>query len=118
MARLLFGIAGVVGLAMSLTVASAVVTAPALADDSGFAYAHDLRKEKGRTCFSDHYHQGGGNGNTRKAAETEAIKSWSSFTAFEYGSDWARFSKASGKGMSCSPGSSGWDCNVEARPCK
>ena len=79
---------------------------------------HDLRKEKGRLCMSDHYHTGGGTGSTRKAAEADAIKSWQSFTDFEYGSDWARFSKASGKGMSCSQGSSGWDCNVEARPCK
>ena len=100
------------GLALALSAGAA------MADDSGFAYAHDLRKEGGRTCMSDHYHQGGGSGSTRKAAQADAIKSWSSFTAFEYGSDWARFSKAAGKSMSCSAGSSGYDCQLEARPCK
>jgi hypothetical protein len=90
----------------------------AVADDSGFAYSHDLRKEKGRTCMSDHYHQGGGSGSTRKAAEIDAIKSWQNFTDFEYGSDWARFSKATSKGMSCSQTSGGWECQLEARACK
>ncbi len=98
--------------------ALALTAGQALADDSGFAYSHDLRKEKGRTCMSDHFHQGGGSGSTRKAAEIDAIKSWQNFTDFEYGSDWARFSKAASKGMSCSQSSSGWECQLEARACK
>jgi len=97
----------------------ATVAAPALADDTGFAYMHDLRKERGRTCFTDHYHYGSGSGPTKAAAQKAAIGSWASFTDFEYGSDWARFSRAASKGMSCSrTGSGGFDCQIEARPCK
>lgn len=110
MAKILVSLVGMVAIAWT--------AGTAFADDSGLAYSHDMRKEKGRTCFSDHYHQGGGSGGTRKAAEIDAIKSWSSFTDFEYGSVWARFSKAAGKGMSCTQVSTGWDCQVEARPCK
>ena len=94
------------------------IAVPAAADDSGFAYMHDLRKEGGRTCFTDHYHYGNGSGATKASAQRDAIGSWQSFTDFEYGSDWARFSKAASKGISCSNGSSGVDCQVQARPCK
>ena len=95
-----------------------VTAAPALADDTGFAYTHDLRREGGRTCFTDHYHYGSGSGATKAAAQKAAIGSWASFTDFEYGSDWARFSRAASKGMKCSGGTSGVDCQLEARPCK
>jgi hypothetical protein len=104
-----------------LLIAAAIgpVSAPALADDTGFAYTHDLRREGGRTCFSDHYHYGSGGGPTKAAAQKAAIGSWASFTDFEYGSDWARFSRAASKGMNCSrSGSGGFDCQLEARPCK
>lgn len=94
------------------------VSAPVLADDTGFAYTHDLRKEGGRTCFTDHYHYGSGAGATKAAAQKAAIGSWASFTDFEYGSDWARFSRAASKGMSCSRGGGGFDCQIEARPCR
>jgi hypothetical protein len=98
--------------------AMGAMSVPASADDTGFAYAHDLRKEGGRTCFSDHYHYGSGNGATKAAAQKDAIASWASFTDFEYGSDWARFSRAASKGMSCSNSGGGFDCQIEARPCK
>jgi hypothetical protein len=92
--------------------------APAAADDTGFAYAHDLRREGGRQCMSDHYHFGSGSGGSKAAAQREAIISWSSFTDFEYGSDWARWSRAAGKGITCSKGGGGIDCQVQARPCR
>lgn len=104
------------------TAAAAVLTAalavPAVADDTGFAYMHDLRKERGRTCFTDHYHYGNGNGATKAAAQKNAIGSWASFTDFEYGSDWARFSRAASKSISCSGGAGNVACQIEARPCK
>lgn len=94
-------------------------TSVAFADDSGFAYMHDLRKEGGRTCFADHFHYGSGQGGSKAAAQRAAVGSWVSFTDFEYGSDWARFGKAAGKSVSCSrTGSGGYDCQIEARPCK
>jgi hypothetical protein len=91
---------------------------PAFADDTGFAYAHDLRKEGGRTCMSYHYHYGNGNGSTKAAAQKDAIASWAGFTDFEYGSNWARYSRAASKRMSCSQSGGGFSCQVEARPCK
>lgn len=108
-----------IGLLRAATAAAVFSAAvPALADDTGFAYMHDLRKEGGRTCFTDHYHYGNGSGATKAAAQKAAISSWSSFTDFEYGSDWARFSRAASKGMSCSSSTGGYDCQLEARPCK
>ncbi|MEQ1578313.1 MAG: hypothetical protein ABL894_11735 [Hyphomicrobium sp.] len=118
MAKVMFGIVGAAGLALAVASGSALLAGPARADDNGLASVHDLRREKGRLCQVGHYHSGGGSGRTRKAAEADAIGSWQSFTAFEYGTDWARFSKAANRSISCSPSSSGYDCNVEARPCK
>lgn len=107
--------------ALLTTIAAALVAASAgaaLADDTGFASMHDLRREKGRTCMSDHWHYGSGSGATKAAAQRDAISSWQSFTALEYGSDWASFARASGKRMSCSPSGGGVDCQIEARPCR
>jgi hypothetical protein len=105
--------------ALAAVAAVCAVSAPALADDTGFAYTHDLRREGGRTCFTDHYHYGSGAGATKAVAQKEAIGSWASFTDFEYGSDWARFSRAASKGINCSrTGSGGFDCQIQARPCK
>ena len=117
MAKRMIGIASATALALTAVISNFSVTS-ALADDTGFASTHELRREGGRTCQVGHYHSGSGSGRTRKLAEIDAIKSWSSFTAFEYGTDWARFSKAASKRMSCSAGSSGYDCSLEARPCK
>ncbi|WP_291179085.1 hypothetical protein [Hyphomicrobium sp.] len=96
----------------------AALAAPAVADDTGFAYMHDLRREGGKTCFTDHYHYGNGSGATKAAAQKDAIGSWASFTDFEYGSDWARFSRAASKSISCSGSAGSVSCQIEARPCK
>lgn len=91
---------------------------PALADSTGFASAHAWRKERGKTCLADHWHYGTGNTmRTKKQALRDAIASWQGFTDFEYGSDWARWSRAVSKKSSCKRSSGGWDCSVEARPC-
>lgn len=100
------------------TAAATFSVTPATADESGLAASHTWRKERGRVCFADHWHYGSGSGRTRKAAERDAIVAWASFVDFEYGSNWARFAKAASKKMSCSPSSSGWDCSLEARPCR
>lgn len=92
--------------------------APAIADQTGFASMHDQARVGGKMCMTDHYHYGSGSGGNKAAAQKDAIASWSSFTDFEYGSDWARFSKAIGKRISCSRSTSGVDCQVEARPCR
>lgn len=94
------------------------VATPALADDTGMASIHDLRREGGRLCQVDHFHYGSGTGATKAAAMRDAIGSWASFTALEYGSDWARWGRAASKGQSCSKDPSGFSCSISARPCK
>lgn len=98
------------GFAASLTSASA--------DQTGFASMHNQARVGGKMCMTDHYHYGSGDGATKAAAQRAAIGSWQSFTDFEYGSDWARFSKAVGKRVSCSQSGSGYSCQVEGRPCR
>lgn len=94
------------------------LTLPALADDTGFAYSHDLQNEGGKNCFVDHFHTGTGDGASKDSATKAAIRSWVDFTNFEYGSDWARWSKAAGKKTSFTKAEKGWTATVDARPCK
>jgi len=104
-----------------LASAAALLTAtPTLvrADDTGFAYAHDLRKEGGRLCMADHWHSGSGSGRTKGAAQRAAIRSWADFTNFEYGTVWARYSRAASKSARYTKESSGWGATVDARPCR
>jgi hypothetical protein len=93
---------------------------PASADDTGMAASlHTLKREGKKVCLDGHFHSGSSAGvKDKKAALAEAIKSWAGFTAFEYGTDWANWSKAANKSANCSQGASGWGCSIEARPCK
>ena len=87
-------------------------------DDTGFASMHDLRKERGKLCMIGHFHHGSSSvQKSKRKAKREAIISWQDFTDFEYGSDWATFSRATEKGISCSR-IGGWSCDVQARPCR
>lgn len=110
----------VIRISIAVCVAAGLAWAgPALADDTGFAAIHDLRSEGAKTCMAEHEHYGASSGHSsRREAELGAIKDWASFTDLEYGSDWAKFSLASGKKMSCSQASAGWTCDLVARPCK
>jgi predicted Fe-S protein YdhL (DUF1289 family) len=92
---------------------------PALAQtETGFASMHNQARVGGKLCMTDHWHYGNGNGRTKAEAQRDAIGSWQSFTDFEYGSVWARFSNAAAKRVSCSQSGSGYSCQVEARPCR
>ncbi|MDQ8698208.1 hypothetical protein [Hyphomicrobium sp. LHD-15] len=109
------------GASFRLTLAAMIFAAglaPATADQTGFASMHNQARVGNKMCFTDHYHYGSGSGSTKAAAEKDAIGSWASFTDFEYGSDWARYSKAVRKKMSCSQSGSGYSCQVEALPCR
>ena len=103
-----------------MCVCTALIFTPAnvRADDTGFASIHALVRAGGRTCFADHSHSGSGAGANRQMAEMQAIRSWYSFTAGEYGSDWANINKAIRKSMRCTGPAGGWSCDVEATPCK
>lgn len=86
--------------------------------ETGVAQIHTWVKVGRKTCMLDHYHDGNGDGATRAQAEKSAIVSWSEFTAWEYGSPWARYSNAVSKTMNCSQASGGWNCHIQARPCR
>lgn len=110
MTRSLTGIAVAAGIAIA---ASGV-----RADDTGFAYAHDLRKEHGKLCMTGHWHSGSGTGSSKAAAKRAAMRSWIDFTNFEYGSVWARYGRAASKSVRYAKESSGWSATVEGRPCR
>ncbi len=96
-----------------------VLAYPAVADETGLAAMHAMRREGGQLCFLDHYHYGSSAGATsQRAAKISAVKSWAGFVDLEYGSDWARYARAHSKAMTCDRSSGGWSCMVEARPCR
>ncbi len=94
------------------------VIRPTAAHETGLASIHDWRREGGRICMSDHYHDGSGNGRTRHHAQLAAMRAWSNFTVFEYGSAWGHFGMAASKKVRCTGGGQSWYCAVAARPCK
>jgi hypothetical protein len=88
------------------------------ADNTGMASMHDWQKVGRKTCFEEHYHSGSGEGRTKRDARRAAIIDWENFTAFEYGTDWARFRSAASRGIRYDKGPDGWAASVEGRPCK
>lgn len=107
------GAVAAAGVVMSLSGGTA--SAQALA---ALLEMHSKRIEGGRLCLTDHFHYGNSSGqSTRAAAEREAIASWSSFTAWEYGNEWGSWRLAGSKAASCSSSGGSWSCQVEARPC-
>jgi len=108
------------GLVFGLLVATTAAVPAFAASETGLATSlHDVRREGGRLCMTDHWHYGSsGTLGTRAAAQREAIRSWQDFTDLEYGSAWARFSRAASRKLGCSQNGGGWTCDAEARPCK
>jgi hypothetical protein len=90
----------------------------ASADETGLASSHDLRKENGKLCMSDHAHSGYGTGSTKAAARAAAIRSWIDFTNLEYGSSWASYSASASQTTKYVKEEKGWGANVEGRPCR
>jgi len=88
------------------------------ADDTGMASMHDWQKVGRKTCLKEHYHSGSGEGRTKRKARRAAIVDWENFTAFEYGTDWARFKSAASRETTYEKGPKGWTASVEARPCR
>lgn len=103
----------------ALALCAALLTGVAAnADDTGFATSHDLRKEGGKTCMAEHAHYGSGDARTKEAARASAIRSWAEFTAWEYGTDWARWGKSVSQKTGYVKAEKGWTANVESRPCR
>ena len=61
---------------------------------------------------------GSGEGRTKAAARSAAIRSWVDFTNFEYGSAWARFSAAASSTTRYTKADNGWSADIDARPCR
>ena len=102
-------------------VAATVAFVPAgEASETGLDIIHVLRREGGRICMADHWHYSSSSSShsTRAAAQRDAIRSWQDFTDLEYGSTWARFSRAASRKVGCFNNGAGWACDVEGRPCK
>lgn len=91
-----------------------------LGDDTGVGQAlHGTKRFGNRICLDGHFHSGQSSGHkTRDRAVVAAINDWAGFTAFEYGTDWARYGHSVAKKMSCAQSGGGWGCNIEAVPCK
>ncbi len=89
------------------------------AQETGVAQIHSWVKVGRKTCMLDHYHEGSGNGRSRRDAERAAITAWSEFTAWEYGTPWARYTIAENRQATCNEQSkNAWSCYVQARPCR
>jgi len=70
-------------------------------------------------CQGDHLHYGSSSGYPRRAlAIRAATHDWGGFTAFEYGNHFAHWKLAKNKRVSCNRSAGGWNCSVEATPCR
>ena len=92
--------------------------APVFAQGAGLEWLHQHRREGRKVCMVDHFHDGTGSGKTRKLAEADAGRSWSEFTAWEYGARWGAFGNAANKSMNCTESGRSWTCVTAARPCR
>ncbi len=72
----------------------------------------------GKVCMVDHYHHGSGSGSTEDRAERAAIRSWASFTSFEYGGAWADWGDSKNQRVSCRDSGGKVSCSVDAIPCR
>lgn len=68
--------------------------------------------------MESHTHDGTGTGKTKKDAERAAILSWESFTIWEYGEHWGRYSASESKQSTCEKAADkSFSCHVNSRPC-
>lgn len=99
-----------------------VLLAPRAADAT---VSSEKRLSNGKVCrviaVIPHHHLGIGSAyGSRAAARRSAIRRWSRFTAWEYGSEWGSYARAINKGVTCFPSllEGGWRCVVAAQPCR
>jgi hypothetical protein len=103
------------GAALLATLGTSV---PAHAQETGLAAIHSWVSVGRKTCMESHYHDGNGTGKSQKEAEKAAIRSWESFTIWEYGSPWGRYAASESKKATCDKTTAGdFSCHVTSRPC-
>ncbi|MGE0697835.1 MAG: hypothetical protein AB7O57_01940 [Hyphomicrobiaceae bacterium] len=109
-----------IGRVVKAAMAAVLVAAgAATVSAQGLEGLHDKVRHGNKLCFSDHFHFGNSSGaKSRKDAQNEAIKSWESFTGWEYGAAWGSFRLAEGRGIKCEQSGGSWGCSVQARACR
>lgn len=107
-----------IGMCAAVLTGLIMASSASTAEESGLAASHDLAKEGGRLCMSNHGHSGSGTGASKQSARASAIRSWIEFTGFEYGRAWASFAAAAGSSTRYTKEASGWSATVEGRPCR
>ena len=102
-----------------LTAVFLIAATAAHAGSTGFDVIHSKVVLNGKVCFVDHSHLGTGTARTKELALHKATQNWVSFTALEYGSDWASFGLATKRSMGCKRGLlRRYTCEVQGTPCK
>lgn len=102
----------------ALLISFLLAGAPVRAQETGLASIHEWTRVGRKTCMASHFHNGTGSGKTKKDAERAAIESWSSFTIWEYGPPWGRWSLSESRSVNCNrTTSSEFNCQVSSRPC-
>lgn len=89
---------------------------------AGLTFLHKIEQVGNRMCMVEHDHHGDSRPNASKeAAAFEAARAWSSFTALEYGREWADIRLSIDQHLKCSPvamhAGQGWQCKIRAKPC-
>lgn len=102
----------------AMAVAILLCPLAAVAETTGLDRLHAQARVGGKVCMTEHEHYGEGSMPTRRGAELSAMRSWSGFTALEYGRPWGRYALAAGKRMDCSGSGGRWVCKTSARPCR
>jgi hypothetical protein len=103
---------------LALTIIATGMPFTAMAQEiTGLAAMHDMRREKGKLCMSEHFHYGSGVGASKQEAQRSAVRSWIDFTHLEYGGRWSSFANSASKKVSYTKETRGWSASVEARPC-
>ena len=102
--------------AMPLAAVLALISSGA--QSTGLDRLHAQARVGGKVCMTEHEHYGEGTMASRRGAELAAMRAWSRFTAFEYGSQWGSYRAAAGKKLDCSQAGRSWVCKTWARPCR
>ena len=107
------------GAVLSSALSGSVFMAPS-ADAAGLDGLHRKIQVGNRLCMAGHKHHGTSNSApTRAHALASAAQHWNSFTALEYGDEWADFRNAHTPEVHCrQSGHAAWRCDITASPCR
>lgn len=107
------------GAVLSSALSGSALVAPAT-EAAGLDGLHRKIQVGNRLCMAGHKHHGtGSTAPSREQALASAAKHWGSFTALEYGDEWADFHMANMPEVRCrQSGHATWRCDITASPCR